>query len=118
MNAGTATIITSEQIEDAARTLAAGLPFRMEINGFGGQRRMVIAPFPDTQELMVAVEGGGCAFLVEGIRHNRFIFIQHSFQMPHAEAAENLLNGVADFVASANAAANPEPLALEDQSKQ
>jgi hypothetical protein len=92
-----ATKFSTEVIEQAAHALGEGNVFRVEVNGFGGTRRLVVAPFYDTQEVMVAVEGGGCVFMEANMRHNRFIFIQHGFQMPHAEAAEQLLNGIADL---------------------
>jgi hypothetical protein len=108
------TEITVENIEAAAEALGAGHPFRMDVEGFGGTRTLVVAPFYDTQEIMVAVAGGGCAFLSSADRHNRFIFVQHGFQMPHAIAAEALLNGVADLAAKQSQA--PAPAQITDQS--
>jgi hypothetical protein len=108
------TEITAEHIEAAAAALGAGHPFRMDIEGFGGIRTLVVAPFYDTQEVMVAVSGGGCAFLSSTDRHNRFIFVQYGFQMPHAVAAEALLNGVADLATKQSEA--PAPAQITDQS--
>ena len=50
----------------------------------GKHRRVVMAPLPATEEVMVAMEGSGCIFLDRTSHTNHFVFITAGFQLTAA----------------------------------
>lgn len=53
-------------------------------------RRVVLAAIPDSEEIMVAMEGNGCIFLDRSSQINPFVFVTAGFQMRPAQIMTKL----------------------------
>lgn len=58
-------------------------------------KRILLASFPLTKEIIVAVEGDGCIFLTPDTNINPFVFIQKGFTIPTAKAMVALFTALA-----------------------
>jgi len=87
---GVAYVNFTEQPKPRARHRLQDAP-ELEIK----QRRVILAALPDSNEMMVAMEGGGCVFFDSTIHVNPFKFIGGGFQLEAANAIVSLLYAVA-----------------------
>ena len=67
----------------------------LDENGKGNVRRLVLATMPESEEIMVAMEGSGCIFLRRDSNLNPFIFVTDGFQLTAAQIVTKLFVGLA-----------------------
>ena len=90
--------ITNGITEEIARTVRRNLicdgVAHLLMDEGKGARRIVLAAFHGTHEVMVAMEGSGCIIVDERTRINAFKFIAAGFQIDAARAMNNLFEAL------------------------